>query len=330
MMFPIRRRSFLTGSCTALIVPYVQSANAAPTVISWPTKPVRLVVGYPPGGSVDNAARLLATALSARLTQPVIVENRVGADGTIAANAVLHSAADGHTLLVSLKGAMTVAPSISKLGFDPVRDLLPLAPIAQTSEIFVARPLIGITTLGGFADAMKRNGGKLSIGYIGAYPRLLAELLSQKTPGALLTVPYKGLPQAMQDLLGDQIDMLVGDATGLVSQQIRAGKVIPLGVTADRRLKNMPNVPTVREAGMPELTGMQWYALFGPVGISPQLANTITEAVDTALSTSMAKTQIDSFGLEPLNATPADLKRLMLTETEFWKKVAHKANITAE
>ena len=125
---------------------------------------------------MDNAARVLAAALSERLPQPVIVDNRAGADGTIAAGAVVRSAADGLTLLVSLKGAMTVAPSISKLSFDPLRDLTPLATIAQTAEVFVARPRAGITSMGGVAEAMRRNGGKLSIGYIGAYPRLLSEL----------------------------------------------------------------------------------------------------------------------------------------------------------
>jgi tripartite-type tricarboxylate transporter receptor subunit TctC len=329
-MYPMSRRTMLASSCTALVAPYVHSADTTASASGWPSKPVRIVVGYPPGGSVDNAARLLATALSERLSQPVIVDNRVGADGAIAVNAVMHSPADGHTLLVSLKGAMTVAPAILKTSINPIRDLLPLAPIAQTAEIFVARPRAGITSLRNVADAMRRNGGKLSIGYIGAYPRLLAELLSQQLPGALLTVPYKGLPQALQDLLGDQIDMLVGDATGLVTEQVHAGKLVALAVTSDRRMRHLPNVPTAAEIGMSALTGMQWYALFGPIGIPPILANAIAQTVETALGTVQAKTQLENFGLERMTGTSTDLKRLIVTETDFWKRVAQKANITAE
>ncbi len=326
----IGRRAVLVGGCAALLAPRLHAATPATSAATWPSRPVRLLVGYPPGGSVDNAARVLAAALSERLRQPVIVDNRAGADGTIAAGAVVRSAADGLTLLVSLKGAMTVAPSISKLSFDPLRDLTPLATIAQTAEAFVARPRAGITSMRGVADAMQRNGGKLSIGYIGAYPRLLSELLSQQLSAPLLKVPYKGLPQAMQDLLGDQIDMLVGDATGLVVEQVRAGKIVALAVTSDRRLRDLPAVPTVGEAGMPALTGSQWYALWGPAGLAGPLAGAIAQAAGAALGTPEASAQLAKFGLERMAGTPADLERLMLTETAFWRQVARKSNIKPE
>jgi tripartite-type tricarboxylate transporter receptor subunit TctC len=309
-----------------MLAPRVHCATAAASATVWPSRPVRLLVGYPPGGSVDNAARVLADALSQRLPQPVIVDNRAGADGTIAVRAVVRSEADGHTLLVSLKGAMTVAPAISKLPFDPTRDLIPLAPIAQTAEVFVARPRAGIESLRGVADAMRRNGGKLSIGYIGAYPSLLAELLSQQISAPLLTVPYKGLPQAMQDLLGDQIDMLVGDATGLVVEQVRAGKLVALAVTSDRRLRDLPAVPTVGEAGMPALTGSQWYALLGPAGLAPTLATAIADAAGAALGRPEVSAQLAKFGLEPMTGTPAQLGRLIVTETALWKRVAQEMN----
>jgi tripartite-type tricarboxylate transporter receptor subunit TctC len=289
---------------------------------------VRLLVGYPPGGSVDNAARVLAAALSERSSQPVIVDNRPGADGTIATTAVIRSVADGHTLLVSVKGAMTVAPSISILPFDPARDLVPLATIAQTAEVFVARSGTGIKSLRGISDALQRNGGKLSIAYIGAYPRLLAELLFQQLSVTLLAVPYKGLPQAIQDLLGDQIDLLVGDATGMLVEQVRAGKLVALAVTSEQRLAKLPSVPTVSEVGMPGLTGSQWYALFGPGSLSSPLANAIADAVGTACDTAKASAQLASFGLERMSGTPADLQRLMTMETAFWRRVAQKSNIS--
>lgn len=327
MMSGVGRRAFMASASFALIPPRAYSAIAEASATSWPSRPVRLLVGYPPGGSVDNVARVLGTALSERLSQPVIVDNRAGADGTIAASAVIRSAADGHTLLVSLKGAMTVAPSISVLPFDPLRDLVPLATIAQTAEVFVARPRAGINSLRGVADALQRNGGKLSIGYIGAYPRLLAELLSQHLSVSLLPVPYKGLPQAMQDLLGDQIDMLVGDATGLVIEQVRAGKLVALAVTSERRLPDLPATPSVGEIGMPGLAGSQWYALFGPAGIPHPLVTAIAEVVNSACSTAKASAQLASFGLERMPGSSATLERLMTTETVFWRNVAQKANL---
>jgi tripartite-type tricarboxylate transporter receptor subunit TctC len=328
MMHSINRRNFLIGSSYSLLAPFAQPASTDFSVVGWPTKAVRLIVGYPAGGSVDNSARLLASALTEKFSQPFIVENRVGADGAIAASSVIRSAPDGYTLLVSLKGAMTVAPSISKLPYEPLRDLLPIASIAQTPEIFVARPRVGITSLGEFSDAIIRNGRRLTIGYIGAYPRLLAELLTLQVPGALLTVPYKGLPQAMQDLLGDQIDMLVGDATGLVIEQVRAGKVVPLAVTSDQRHKRLPNTPTVKEIGLQALSGMQWYALFGPVGMSRHLTSEISDVVNIALNSNQAKAQLESYGLERMVASQDDLKKLMLLETKFWKSVAKKVNIS--
>jgi tripartite-type tricarboxylate transporter receptor subunit TctC len=330
MTTQLGRRSLLAAGCGAVIAPCVRAAAPAASAAGWPSRPVRLIVGYPPGGSVDNAARVLAQALSERLPQPVIVDNRPGADGTIGVAAVIRSGSDGHTLLVSVKGAMTVAPSISKLSFDPSRDLLPLAPIAQTAEVFVARPRAGIESLRGVPDAFKRHGSKLSIGYIGAYPRLLAELLSQLTSAPLLKVPYKGLPQAMQDLLGDQIDMLVGDATGLVVEQVKAGKLVALAVTSERRLPILLNVPTVAEVGMPALTGAQWYALFGPAGMTAPLAAAVSEAAAAALATPDAMAQLAKFGLERMPATPNDLEHLMSTETAFWKRVAQQAHITPE
>lgn len=330
MTHRLDRRAVLAGGCAALLAPQVRFAHGASPATAWPSRPVKLLVGYPAGGSVDNVARVLANALSERLPQPVIVENRAGADGHLAVTATMRSAPDAHTLLVSLKGAMTVAPAIAKQPFDPARDLVPLCAIAQTAEVFVTRPRTGITTLRGISEALKRNDGKLSIGYIGAYPRLLAELLSQQLSAPLLKVPYKGLPQAMQDLMGDQIDLLVGDATGLVVEQVRSGKLVALAVTSDRRLRDLSAVPTVAEEGMPMLTGWQWYALFGPAGLAPALAQTVADTASAALGTPEAVAQVTKFGLERMTGTSVELDRLIAKETAFWKHVAQKANITPE
>jgi tripartite-type tricarboxylate transporter receptor subunit TctC len=319
-------RPFILGmACYGLT-----SVVFAETVAEWPTKPIKILVGYPAGGSVDSAARVLAMALSSKLGQPVIVDNRVGADGAIAINAVVHAPADGYTLAVSVKGAMTVAPSVSKLPFDPAADLTALAPISQTAELFVTRPRTGIATLAGVPDAFRKNGGKLSIGYVGAFPRMLSELLAQETKTELLRVPYKGLPAALQDLMGDQTDMIVGDAIGVLVEQVNAGKVIPLAVTSARRQPSLPKVPTTTELGMPALTGSQWYALFGPKDLPPELAAKISAAAAAAMKQPNVVDQIAKYGMQPFTVTPAELASIMKTETQFWKAVATKANIKPE
>lgn len=306
------------------------SGALAQGAADWPSKPIRILVGYPAGGSVDSAARVLAMGLSSRLNQPVVVENRVGADGAIAMQAVARAPTDGYTLAVSVKGAMTVAPSVSRLPFDPATDLTAIAPISQTAEIFVSRPKTGITTLAGVPDAFRRSGGKLSIGYVGAFPRMLAELLAQETRTELLRVPYKGLPAAMQDLMGDQTDMIVGDAIGVLVEQINAGNVVPLAVTSARRLPNLPQVPTTAELGMPALTGTQWYALFGPKDLPAELAARISAAAAEVMRQPAVVEQVGKYGMQPFVATPAELSNLMKTETQFWKAVATKANIKPE
>lgn len=225
---------------------------------------------------------------------------------------------------------MTVAPATSKLPFDPLTELVPLAGIAQTAEIYVTRPRTGMRTLKDVGDAYRRNGTKLSIGYIGAFPRLLGVLLGQETGIDLLGVPYKGLPAAMQDLLGDQTDMMVGDAIGVLVEQIKSGSLIPLAVTSVTRLPGLPQVPTSREAGFPALTGTQWYALYGSQNLPADLVSSIGAMAVDVMRQSAVHQELAKAGLEPFNATSVELSALMKTETAFWKQVAAKANIQPE
>jgi tripartite-type tricarboxylate transporter receptor subunit TctC len=322
----------LTGRVAVVILMayFGNIAAATESVADWPSRPIKILVGYPAGGSVDSAARVLAMALAAKVGQPVIVDNRVGADGAIAINSVVRGAADGYTLAVSLKGAMTVAPAVSVLPYDPMTDLVAIAPISQTAEIFVSRPKLGISNLSGLPEAYKTNGGKLSIGYVGAFPRLLSELLAHETKVDLLRVPYKGLPAAMQDLMGDQTDMIVGDAIGVLVEQIHSGKLIPLAVTSAKRQPNLPNVPTTAELGMAALTGNQWYALFGPKNLPLDLVAKISATVNSVMKQPSVVDQVSKYGMQPFIGTSADLTSVMKTETQFWKGVATKANIKPE
>ena len=306
------------------------AAAADEGAAGWPRDTVRLIVPYPPGGSVDSAARVLANALSAKAGRPVVVENKAGADGVIGMTAVGRAPPDGHTLAVSLKGAMVVAPATSKLPFNPLTDFKALGGLAQTAEIYATHPGTGLRTLRDLPQALRQNGNKLSIGYVGALPRMLSELLVQEMRVDLLRVPYKGLPAALQDLIGGQTDMLVGDAIGVLGEQVKAGKIVPLAVTSPERWPALPQVPTTHELGLPALAGNQWYALYGPRDLPPALVSRIHAVVDEVMKQPAVLNQLASFGLQPYPSSPAELAATMREETRFWKDVAAKAKIVPE
>lgn len=319
------------GHCLAYaLAPSAAAAQGGDAAASWPGGSVRLIVGYPAGGSVDVVARALAAGMAAKLGESVIVENRVGADGVIGMSAVSRAEPNGRTLGVSLKGAMTAAPFTMKLPFDTLTDFTPISGIAQTAEIFVTRQRTGMRSLGDVAAAAKRNGRALTIGYIGALPRLTAMLLAQQTGAELLPVPYKGLPAALQDLMGDQIDMVVGDAVGVLAEQVKAGKLVPLAVTSAERWSALADVPTTREVGIAALEGNQWYALYGPKSMSPALAERVNRLVAEVLKDPSTLQQLGAAGLQPYETTPQALAEQMRRDTLTWKEVAAKANIVPE
>jgi tripartite-type tricarboxylate transporter receptor subunit TctC len=303
---------------------------AAAPEVDWPAQPTKFLVGYPAGGPTDSVARILADALSKASGRQVIVENRPGADGAIAVNAVVRAAPDSANLVVSLKGAMTVAPVVSKLPYEPLTDLTPLAILGQSPIMVSARADLGVRTLADLVPAYTRRGGKISVGYVGAFNRMVAVQLMQELKIDLLLVPYKGGPAAMNDLLGGQVDLMVGDAAGPLIGKIQNGRVIGLAVTSAARVPDLPAIPTVAEAGFASLTGTQWYGLWGPRDLPEALAERIHKAATAVMAEPQALERLRSAHVEPFVRTRADMKALMKSEDAHWREVARKAGIQPE
>ncbi len=314
--------------CVAMgmIVGCLQAYAAAPDA-GWPMRPVRVLVGYPAGGPTDSVARVLAEALGKEAGQQFVVENRAGADGAIAVNAGVRADADGYTLIVSLKGAMAVAPFVSRLPYEPLSDLTPLATLGQSPLLFATRPDSGLRRLGDLREVYKKRGGKLSIGYVGAFNQMMAVQLTQEAGVDLLLVPYKGGPAAVNDLIGGRIDMMVGDAAGPAVEQIKAGNAVGLAVTSSHRAAELPGVPTVAESGFPALQGVQWYGLWGPARMPAALVEKIHRLAAKAMGTPLSLERLGNVHIEPFAQSLEQMRALMVSESTHWRMVAEKAGI---
>ena len=239
--------------CLGLAASLVALTTSTSKAQSYPTKTIKIVVPYPAGGPTDLVGRTLADALTKALKRTVIVENKVGAGGTIGSDSVVKSAPDGYTLLLGLMGPMSIAPKISpNLPYDPLKDLAPIRLVAIMPEVLVARPTLGLKTLRDVVTYGKANPGKLTIASAGngSLPHLAAELLKRETGIDALHVPYRGAAPAVNDLLGGQVDLMFGDGP-VVLPQILGNLLTPVVLATDKRLPVLPDVPTSIEAGFP-------------------------------------------------------------------------------
>ncbi len=302
-------------------------AFAAGAEVEWPVHPVRLLVGYPAGGPTDSVARVLADALGKEAGRQFVVENRVGAEGSIAVNSVVRAPPDGYTLVVSLKGAMMVAPLVSKLPYDPMVDLTPIATLGQSPVLIATRPDTEIHRLSDLKNVYQKRGGKLSIGYVGALNQMVAVQLMQETGLDMLLVPYKGGPAALNDLIGGRIDMMVGDAAGPLVENIKAGKAVGLAVTSAGRTADLATVQTVAEAGFASLEGTQWYGLWGPAKLPAALLERIHRSVEQAMRQPLALERLANAHIKPFSNTLGQMRTLIETEDRHWRKVTDKAGI---
>jgi tripartite-type tricarboxylate transporter receptor subunit TctC len=292
---------------------------------TYPNKTIKIVVPYPAGGPTDLVGRTLADALTKALKKTVIVENKVGASGTIGSDSVVKSAPDGYTLLLGLMGPMSIAPKIaSNLPYDPLKDLAPIRLVAIMPEVLVARPTLGLKTLGDVVTYGKANPGKLTIASAGngSLPHLAAELLKRETGIDALHVPYRGAAPAVNDLLGGQVDLMFGDGP-VVLPQILGNLLVPVVMATDKRLPVLPNVPTSIEAGFPTVRSENWYGVLVPTG-TPR---TIIEALDQAIAAAMAEPKIeDMFSKQGVyivkDGTPETFGTFLATQLNKWGSLA--------
>ena len=323
----MHRRNFLLTCAAAAAV-----AGAARAQSAWPTRPIRIVIGYPPGGSTDVAGRLLAEQLGRRLGQQVVVDNRAGAGGTVGATSVVRADADGYTLLLAASPEVSIAPITMKaMPYDPVRELQPITLVGQVPFLLVVNPAVPAQTLAEFIAYAKSNPGKLNYSSFGnnTSNHLAGELFKSLTGTQSVHVPYKGSGPSMVDLIGGQVQYSF-DTPPAVLEHVRGGKLRALAVAARQRLPSAPQVPTFAEAGLPEFTGGTWFGLFAPAKTPRAVVDRINaESVATLRDADFAKGFTDR-GIVPSPQTPEEFGRFVQAEVNKWKDLAGKVGIVAE
>jgi tripartite-type tricarboxylate transporter receptor subunit TctC len=309
-----------------LLVPGFAVAQA------WPSKPVRIVVPVPPGGATDALTRVLGEQLSPRLGQPVVVENRPGAGGTLAAGHVAKSDPDGYTLLMGFTGVIAASGALYKdLPFDPSKDLEPVSMIVVNPLVLVTRESFPAKDVRGYVALAKQKANAVTYGSPGrgSSIHLTGEMFARASGTELLHVPYKGSGPAMQDLMGGRLDSLFGDLMQLMPQ-IQSGKLPAIAVTSKERNPLLPNLPTVAEAGYPGFEALSWHGLFLPKGAPAEVAARWHRDVDAAVRGPELTKFLTSRGGTIVNLPPAEAKAFVQAETAKWSRIVKDTGVRAD
>jgi tripartite-type tricarboxylate transporter receptor subunit TctC len=298
-------------------------AAASALAQGYPDRPVRLLVGFPPGGSTDLAARALGDKLSQALGQPIVVENRAGASGNIAAEQVARAAPDGYTLYMAPTSFATAPAFFAKLSWDPVKDFTPISLVATLPIIAVTHPSVPARTVKELVAHSKANPGKLNMASPGAttLTRLTGERFKQLAGIEWVTVHYKGGAPAMQDLLGGTAQIMFANISDVITQ-VKAGKLNAIAVTTAQRSPAVPEVPTFAESGYPEYAFMTWQAVVGPAGMPKPVVQRLNSEIVRIMATPEIKERFASFGTDAASSTPEELGRFLAAEKEKIARVA--------
>jgi tripartite-type tricarboxylate transporter receptor subunit TctC len=297
----------------------------------WPTKPVRFVVPFPPGGGTDTFARPLAAKLSAQLGQQVIIDSRGGAGGTIGADAVAKSTPDGYTFLVGAVHHTVAVSAYRRLPYDLGKDLVPVTGIAYMPDVLVVNLKVPARTVGEFIAYSKANPDKVNYGSSGngTTRHLAGAIFNAKTGASIVHVPYKGSGPAMTGLLGGEID-LIFEGLGSAAAQIRAGRIRALAVTSPQRAAAFPDIPTMAEAGVPGFESLSWYGLWAPAGTPRDIMARMQSEVAKALASPELKGIWGQQGAEPGGEATEQFARYVKTEIEKWGSVVRQNKIVMD
>jgi tripartite-type tricarboxylate transporter receptor subunit TctC len=313
-----------------LFAVFLLVAAAVAQAQNWPERPIRLLVGFPPGGSTDLAARALGERLSATLGQPIVVENKPGASGNIAAEQVARSAPDGYTLFMAATSFATAPAFFDKLPWDPVKDFAPISLVATVPIIAVVHPSVPAKTPKELIAYSKANPGKLNMASPGAttLTRLSGEMFKQVAGIDWVTVHYKGGAPAMQDLLGGTAQIMFANISDVISQ-VKAGKLTAIAVTTPKRSAVVPDVPTLAESGYPDFSFATWQAVVGPAGLPREIVQRLNAEIVRAMAAQQMKERFLSFGTDAETSTPEALGALLAQEVAKIKKIATSVGATA-
>jgi tripartite-type tricarboxylate transporter receptor subunit TctC len=307
-----------------------QTAAQAPAS-AWPAKTVSMVVGYPAGSGIDNVARFLADGLRERTGQTFIIENKPGAVGNIAAQTVARAATDGYTVLFTPNSSHGINPHMfKKLGFDPIKDFQPVTTLLTLGFVLIVNPqTVPVNTVSELTAYVQARPGKLAFASGNATGRVTAEWYRQLTGLDAVHVPYKGVPQALTDLLGGQVHFMFADAT-LGIPTARSGKVRALAVTNSRRLAAAPDIPTMQEAGVKGYSVESWFGVFMPAGTPMEITRKFADLCNAVMGTDKAREFLKNLGAEPFPGSPEAFGKIVAAEIAKWGPIVKAAGIEAE
>jgi tripartite-type tricarboxylate transporter receptor subunit TctC len=296
---------------------------------AFPAKPVRIIVPFAAGGVADLLPRIVGEKLTQKWSQPVVVENKVGAAGNIGMAEGARATPDGYTLLLAPAGNLTVSPKLfPNLPFDTYRDLTPVTLLAQSPNVLVVHPSVPAKTFRELVAHAKANPGKLNFASPGegSGAHLAGELLNIEAGIKAVHVPYKGIAPAVNDLLGGQVQMMFAGISTVI-QHVKSGKLVALAIASPKRNPQLPDVPTVAESGLPGFDVTSWYGIVVRSGTPPALVQKIQRDMAEALQSIEVKEKLGALGLEPVGNTPAEFDALIKAETKKWGDIVEKAGI---
>jgi tripartite-type tricarboxylate transporter receptor subunit TctC len=321
------RRRFLHLAASAAALPAVSRIAKAQ---AYPTRPVRIIVGFAPGGAADIMARLMGQWLSERLGQQFVIENRPGAGGNVATEAAVRAPADGYTLLLAHSINAINATLYEKLNFNFIQDIAPVTSFASGALVMVVNPSVPARTVPEFIAYAKANPGKINMASqgVGSTGHVSGELFKMMTGVNLVHVPYRGAGPALIDLLGGQVQVMF-PATVSSIEYIRAGRLRALAVTAATRKDALPDIPTVGQF-VPGYEASNWYGIGVPTGTPAEIIGKLNKEVNAGLADAKMKARLADLGETPFPGSPADFSKLIADDTEKWGKVIRAANIKPE
>ncbi len=328
-MIAFPRQRLLAAALPLLCMASVVPAGAAET---FPSKPIRLVVPFTPGGTTDILARLIAQKSGEVLGQSVVVDNRPGAGGNIGAEAVARSTPDGYTLLMGTLGTQVTNQFIyARMPYDSAKDFAPVTLVANSPNVLLVNSTLAANSVGELIALAKREPGKINYASTstGGSPHLSGELLNSMAGISMQHVPYKGAAPAMTDLLAGQVNLMFDNLPSALAQ-IQAGKVKAIAVTSVKRASVLPSVPTVRESGLPGYEVNSWFGLLAPAGTAPERVRQIQQAVDKVLAMPDVRKRIEQLGAEPGGEGSAAFAAEIKADTEKWSRVIKAAGIKAQ
>ncbi|MFN4030278.1 MAG: tripartite tricarboxylate transporter substrate binding protein [Acidovorax temperans] len=323
------KRQTLALLACALASATLPAAHAQAPAASWPSKPIRWVVPFPPGGAMDAIARTLGEKAGKTLGQPFVIENKPGAGGNIGADYVAKQPGDGYTLMITSIGMATNKPLYGKLSYDPIKDFAPVSLLAVVPNVLVTNATQpDVKTAKDVIAAARKTPGKLTYASAGngTSIHLAGEVFTSLAQVDMLHVPYKGSGPAVSDLLGGQVNYMFDSITS-ARPHIESGKLRALGVTTAKRSKTLPNVPTLAEAGLPGYEVSPWFAVFMPAATPKDIVAKVNSALLEAMKDPDVVKRFETIGAEPVGSTPEEMAQHLARESERWTKLIQERGI---